>query len=103
LPAICAELGAAAHEAAYRVRGAPVYEVRVPCRALPGASVLVVLWFALRRVDVRLLDASGRSVVALTRKDVEAVEIYAGVEVTFRRDGGGFVFVTRDGTVGASD
>jgi hypothetical protein len=104
VPAIAAELGAAATVATYRVGDQPVYELRVPCAALPGATMLVVLWCSLGRVDVRLLPADGASpVFAVTRKQVTAVEIYPAVEVMFRRQGGGVLFVTRNGVVGLSD
>jgi hypothetical protein len=103
LPAIAAELGVAHTLAPYRVRDQPVYELRVPCAALPGATVLVVLWLPLRRVDARLLPPDSASpAFAVTRKDVAAVEIYPGVEAMFRRDGG-VLFVTRNGVVGLSD
>jgi hypothetical protein len=104
VPAIAAELAAAPTVAAYRVRDQPAYELRVPCAALPGATVLLVLWCSLGRVDVRLLPADGASpAFALTRKEVRAVEIYPGVEVMFRRASGGVLFVTRNGVVGLSD
>jgi hypothetical protein len=103
LDAIGAELGAPVKNAAYRVRGAAVYEVRVPCRSLPGANVLVVLWPSLARVDLRLQDAAGNAVFAVTRHGISAVEIYPQVEVMFRRAVDGVLFVTRHGVVGASD
>jgi hypothetical protein len=130
LPAVEAELGVSATVAPYRVREQAVYELRVPCAALPGATLLVVLWLPLARVDVRLLAMHSPSrlersegpagpptdggqavpaaelaepIVALTRKGVERVEIYPGVEVMFRRAGGGVLFVTRRGAAGLSD
>ena len=103
LDAIGAELGVRVQTAAYHVRGEAVYAMRVPCKALPGASVLVVLWPPLQRVDARLQDARGKTVFSVTQKGVTAVEIYPGVEVMFRRESGGVLFVTRVGVVGASD
>jgi hypothetical protein len=84
-------LGCGAREAAYRAGGTPVYELRLPSRSL-GVDVLVVLWPGLRRVDVR---AGGWSLVF---KRVDAIELYPGVEVIFRRaDPAGYLFVTVDG------
>ena len=102
--AVSDELGAAAQPAAYSSPARPVYEIDLPCAALPGARLRVILWPSLGRVDLRLLPAPGApAVIAVTRKDVDAVEIYDGVEVTFRRRPAGFVFVTRGGTFALSD
>lgn len=104
LPAIANELGAEVREASYRVRGQGVFEVTVPSRTIPGGHLFVVLWPSLSRVDARLYaPGAAVPVVAITRKDVIAVEIYAGIEVTFKRRGGGFLFVTRNGTAASSD
>lgn len=104
LPAIERELNVTAREAAYRVASEPVYELTVPCARLPGAHLLIVLWPSLQRVDVRLVpNAGGAPLMALTAKRVRAVEIYAGVEVMFRRDGGNVLFVTRDGVSAIAD
>jgi hypothetical protein len=102
--AIAAELGVPARTAAYRVAGEAVYELRLHLATLPGAEMLVVLWPSLRRVDVRLLAAPGGApVFSITGKDVAQVEIYAGVEVMFRRRAGGVLFVTRTGVAAMSD
>jgi hypothetical protein len=104
IPAIAAELGVPARAAAYRVAGEAVYELRLHPAALPGAEVLVVLWPSLRRVDLRLLATRGGApVFSLTGKDVAQVEIYAGVEVMFRRRSGGVLFVTCTGVAAMSD
>ncbi len=105
LPAIAEELGVPARLAPYRPRGEAVYELELECAALPGARLLVVLWFSLQRVDVRLLPAvGGPPVMALTRKEIESVELYPGVEVMFRRAGGrGVLFVTRTGVAALAD
>lgn len=104
LSAIAGELGTAIREAPYRVHGQAVYELIVPSYAISGGHLLVVLWPSLSRVDARL-HAPGDTtpVIAITRKDVIAVEIYAGIEVTFKRRGGGFLFVTRNGVAASSD
>lgn len=101
---IAAELGVPVRETAYRVHGAAVYELEVPCTALPGSRLLIILWPSLHRVDVRLLPPSGvRPVVALTRQGVVTIEIYRGIEVMFRRRPSGLLFVTRDGVAAAAD
>ena len=88
---IAALLGCEAREAAYRAGGAPVYELRLPARAL-GVELLLVLWPGLQRADVR---AGGWSLVF---KRIDAIELYPGVEVLFRRaDPPGYLFVTPDG------
>ncbi len=84
--------------------GAPVYELLVPCLRLPGAHLLVVLWPSLRRVDLRLApDSDGVPLMAITARDVHTVEVYSGVEVMFRRDGGSGLFVTRDAVAAVAD
>ncbi len=104
VPAIAEELGVPPRQAAYQVRGQPVFELEVPCAALPGARLLVVLWPSLARVDARLLSPGAAApVVALTRKQVVSVEIYRGIEVMFRRRPAGFLFVTRQGVAAVSD
>ncbi|MGH2351248.1 MAG: hypothetical protein ACRDI2_08610 [Chloroflexota bacterium] len=104
VPAIAAELGVLAREASYQVGGEAVYELDVPCAALPGARLLVVLWPSLRRVDVRLVLGRGETpMLAITRKDVTTVEIYSGIEVMFKRRPAGRLFVTRDGAAAVAD
>ena len=102
--AVSDELGVAAHPAAYFSPARPVYELDLPCAELPGAWLRVILWPSLGRIDLRLLPARGApAVIAVTRKDVVSVEVYEGVEVTFRRRPAGFVFVTRRGTFALAD
>lgn len=104
LAAVQEELGVTAREASYRLQGQPVYELEVPVWALPGSSLLVVCWFSASRVDVRLLPADTRlPVVAITFRDVTQIVVYPGVEVTFKREGTGFLFVTRDGIASVAD
>ena len=104
VPAIAEELGVPSREAAYQVRGQPVFELKAACAALPGARLLVVLWPSLARVDARLLPPGAAApVVALTRKQVVSVEIYRGIEVMFRRRPAGFLFVSRQGIAAVSD
>ena len=59
--------------------GAPVYEIRLPSRE-HGGEILLLLWPSLDRVDARL----GMSTWTLKR--IDAVELYPGVEVLFRRE-----------------
>ncbi len=75
---IAALLGTPAHVEPYRVRGAPVYRV-VLYNAVLQAQVVVVLWPALARVDLRVGDS------ALVLKGVDEVLLFPGVEVMFRR------------------
>src|SRR5215210_7261545 len=88
LAAIAAELGIELREEPYRVRGATVW---AGSATEPGVALRVVLWPSLGRVDVY----AGPAVLVL--KEVESVDVYPGVEVTFRRRGGGYLFVTRAG------
>ena len=73
------------------MRGATVYGSTL--QADDGGLVRVILWPSVGRVDVRV----GK--LALTLKNVNRVDVYSGVEVTFRRKGGGFLFITRSGQV----
>ena len=104
LDAIVEELGVPVTRAPYAVNGQPVFELSVPCIALPGSSLAVILWPSIRRVDVRLF-VPGRPValIAATAREVHTVEIYHGVEVMFRRAGGSVLFVTRDGASAIAD
>lgn len=104
LDAIVGELGVPVTRAAYAVHGQPVFELSVPCNALPGSSLAVILWPSIRRVDVRL-HVPGRNValLAATAREVHTVEIYHGVEVMFRRAGGSVLLVTRDGASAIAD
>lgn len=88
---IANELGATPRKAAYSVRGAPVYELTLVNQQL-HTPVTVILWPSIKRVDVRLAD------VSVVYKDVERVEIYPGIEVSFRRGPGSYLFVTRSGS-----
>ena len=73
--------------------GAPVFELRLRSRE-HDAEVLVLLWPSLERVDVRL----GMS--TWTLKSIDAVELYPGVEVLFRRqDPSAIMFVSVEGRV----
>ena len=74
-------------------RKAPVYQMTVPSAEL-GQPLLLTLWPSLSRVDVRL----GKSYWAL--RGITSVELYAGVEVLFRRDDPpGMLFVSVQGRV----
>jgi len=92
MPAIAAELGTAIREAPFRLRDAAVYECRLTNQRL-GAEVRLLLWPSLARVDAYLGDC------AMVFKRIEDVAIYPGVEVTFRRADGAFLFVTSKGIV----
>lgn len=59
--------------------GAPVYELRLRSRE-HESEILLLIWPSLDRADVRL----GKS--TWTLKAIDAVEMYPGVEVLFRRD-----------------
>ncbi|MCH8050485.1 MAG: hypothetical protein IIC86_00515 [Chloroflexi bacterium] len=73
--------------------GAPVYELRLRSRE-HEREILLLIWPSLDRADVRL----GKS--TWTLKAVDAVEMYPGVEVLFRRDEpAAILFVSVDGRV----
>ena len=73
--------------------GAPVYELRLPSREHDG-EILLLIWPSLDRADVRL----GKS--TWTLKSIDAVEMYPGVEVLFRREKpAAILFVSVDGRV----
>ncbi len=91
LPAISAELGIVFAPEPYAIRGAIVYGSTI--QAHDGGLVRIILWPSIGRVDVR----TGK--LALTLRNVDRVDVYPGVEVTFRRKGGGLLFVTRSGQV----
>ena len=59
--------------------GSPVYELRLRSREHEG-EILLLIWPSLERADVRL----GKS--TWTLKAIDAVEMYPGVEVLFRRE-----------------
>ena len=73
--------------------GSPVYELRLRSRE-HEREILLLIWPSLERADVRL----GKS--TWTLKAVDAVEMYPGVEVLFRRDEpAAILFVSVDGRV----
>lgn len=73
--------------------GAPVYELRLRSRE-HDSEILILLWPSLSRVDVRL----GMS--TWTLKAIDAVELYPGVEVLFRRqEPPAIMFVSVEGRI----
>ena len=73
--------------------GAPVYELRLRSHEHDD-EILLLIWPSLHRADVRL----GKS--TWTLKEVDAVEMYPGVEVLFRREEpAAILFVSVDGRV----
>lgn len=73
--------------------GAPVYELRLRSRE-HESEILLLIWPSLDRADVRL----GKS--TWTLKEIDAVEMYTGVEVLFRREEpAAILFVSVDGRV----
>lgn len=102
--AIAQVLGAEAKRAPFQVprgprrldadeQGEAVYQLSLPSEE-SGGQVLITLWPTLGRVDVRL----GNNYWVL--KGVEAVDLYPGVEVLFRRnDPPAFLFVSVKGRV----
>jgi len=73
--------------------GAPVYELRLRSRE-HEEQILLLIWPSLDRADVRL----GKS--TWTLKGIDAVEMYPGVEVLFRREEpAAILFVSVDGRV----
>ena len=73
--------------------GAPVYELRLQSRE-HDEPILILIWPSLDRADVRL----GKS--TWTLKGIDAVELYPGVEVLFRREEpAAILFVSVDGRV----
>jgi hypothetical protein len=104
IPVIAAELGVVAKPARFRVDDTPVWECRVPTRWLAGGHLHVILWPSLARVDARIIPfGAERTPIAVTAKGVHTVEVYDGVEVMFRRDGGSVLFVTRNGHMAVAD
>jgi len=84
-------LGTTAQEAAYRAGGEPVFELSLPSLAL-GAETRLLLWPGLQRADVRIGNSS------MVFKRIDAVELYPGVEVLFRRiEPPGYLFIGVDG------
>lgn len=86
---IAAELGVSFQTEPYQVRGQAVYATDLI--TANGDTLRLVLWPSIGRVDAY----AGRATMIL--KNVDLVDIYQGVEVTFRRRGGGFLFITRAG------
>lgn len=78
--------------APYTLPGATVHQITVPGKD-GRPSVLVTLWPSLRRVDA---VSAGATVVV---GGIVAVEFVPGVEVTFRKDGGGYLILTLGGKV----
>ena len=91
LAAIAIELEVIFSPEPYVVRGATVYGATIS--GGDGNAVRLILWPSIGRVDVRV------GMLSITFKDVHWVDIYSGVEVTFRRKSGGFLFVTSRGQV----
>ncbi len=86
-------LGTEAREAPFDVRGAPVYQLKIPSQEL-GNDILLTIWPSQSRVDVRV----GKSYWVL--RDISDVELYPDVEVLFRRnDPPAFLFVSVQGRV----
>jgi hypothetical protein len=84
-------LGAPLSAAPYRAGGEPVFELKVRSRVL-GVNVTLHLWTGLGRADIRIGDSS------LVFKRIDAVELYPGVEVLFRRfEPPGYMFLSVDG------
>jgi hypothetical protein len=91
LTAIAAELRIRFASEPYRVGDAPVWGAEVAAGTV--RPVRLVVWPSLGRVDLR----DERWTIVF--KDIVQIEIYAGVEVLFRRADGAAVFVTADGQV----
>jgi hypothetical protein len=96
VPRLAAELGASCEPAPYRARGEPVYILHLHSQAL-RASVRLVLWPSLRRVDAYIGDRPPACFIVF--KEIADLLVLPGVEVIFRRAGGGFLLVTSDGQV----
>lgn len=75
---IAALLRVPLREAPYRAADAPVYLLTVRSQVL-DADATLLLWTGLRRADIRLGDSS------FVLKGIDAIELYPGVEVLFRR------------------
>lgn len=96
VPRVAAELGASCEQAPYSAQGEPAYVLHLHSRAL-ATGVRAVLWPSLRRADVYVGGTPpGCSFVF---KDIADLLILRGVEVVFRRAGGGFLLITVDGQV----
>jgi hypothetical protein len=101
---IAAELGVEVGLAPFQAHGETVWQCRIPARWCPGVQLHVLLWPSHSRVDVRVVPpGGGQAPIAFTAKGVHSVEIYHGVEVMFRRDGGSVLFITRHGHVAIAD
>lgn len=84
--------GTTARLAPFTLPGATVHQLTVPGKD-GRPSVLLTLWPSLRRADA--VSAGATIVVG----GIVAVELVPGVEVTFRKDGGGYLIVTFGGKV----
>jgi hypothetical protein len=89
---IAGTLDAAASLAPFQLPGGAVYQFTVQEPA-GTPSAIVTLWPSLRRVDA---IGSGTAVV-FTR--VATVQLVPGVEILFRRDGGEYLIVARNGKI----
>jgi hypothetical protein len=86
-------LGATLIERPFRVRDSPVYELRLPNRAL-GLEVVLTLWPGIGRVDARVGD------LFATVKGIGRVTLEPGVEAVFwKHPGPGYLLVTVGGKV----
>ena len=96
VPRVAAELGATCEPAPYSAQGEPAYILHLHSRAL-ATGVRAVLWPSLRRADVYI--GENPPACFLVFKDIADLLILRGVEVLFRRCGGGFLLITVDGQV----
>lgn len=78
--------------APFTLPGATVHQITAPGKD-GRPSVLLTLWPSLRRVDA--VSAGATIVVG----GIVAVEFVPGVEVTFRKEGGGYLIVALGGKV----
>ncbi len=93
---VAVELGASCEQAPYSAQGESAYILHLYSRAL-NTNVRAVLWPSLRRADVHVGGNPPGCFVVF--KDITDVLILRGVEVVFRRAGGGFLLLTVDGQV----
>ncbi|MGI9254145.1 MAG: hypothetical protein ACR2J8_10385 [Thermomicrobiales bacterium] len=90
--AVAQTFGVTSQVAPFRLPSGAVYQITIEDEHGKPA-VMLTLWPTIRRIDA---IAAGVTVVA-TR--VSGIEIVGGVEVTFRRESGEYLIVTRQGKV----
>lgn len=92
LPLVAELLGGIAALADFRLPGAAVHQITIPCER-GGAAVMLTLWPSIRRID-----AIGPA-ATIVFTDVATVDLVEGVEVQFRRGNRDYLIITRAGKI----